>query len=194
MPRLFVVNSQEDSMTQLRRKSPVLDALGELFYDSVSDLGDFEEIPRGEAPSPYDELLAHDHHMTVTVERFHNSPVDVEVLDLRRTPTHYSRKILLRRQSDQRVVQFGVVRLCLHFLQPNVRREIESRETPLGRILIQHKVLREVQLISLWKVTPGEELRDLFGLENPVDTYGRTALIYCNGVPAVELLEIVAPV
>jgi len=172
-------------MTQLRRRSPVLDALAELF---------FEEIPRDGAPPPYDQLLAHHQHMTVTVERFHNSPVDVQVLDVHQTKTHYARKIVLTRQSDGRVVQFGLVRLCLDFLQPEVRREIESQSSPLGRILIDHNVLREVQLISLWKVVAGEDLRKLFRLENSDTTYGRTALIYCNGVPAVELLEIVAPV
>ena len=75
-----------------------------------------------------------------------------------------------------------------------MRAEIESQNTPLGRILIEHNVMRQVQLISLWKVAPGEELRKLFGLADADVTYGRTALIYCNGVPAVELLEIVAPV
>ena len=181
-------------MSQVTRKSPVLDALVDLFYESMGELGEFEEIPRGEAPQPFDELLAHDQHMTVTVERFHDSKVDVDVLDVHHSRTHYSRKILLTRQSDGAVVQFGLVRLCLDFLDPQVRQEIESQNTPLGRILIEHNVMRDVQLISLWKVTPGEDLRKLFGLAGSDTTYGRTALIYCNGVPAVELLEIVAPV
>ena len=181
-------------MSQVSRKSPVLDALVDLFYESAADLGEFEEIPRGEAPHPYNELLAHDQHMTVTVERFHDSSVDVKVINLHKSRSHYSRKILLTRQSDGKVVQFGLVRLCLDFLQPDVRQEIESEDTPLGRILIEHNVMRDVQLISLWKVTPGEELRKFFGLANSDLTYGRTALIYCNGVPAVELLEIVTPV
>jgi hypothetical protein len=38
-------------------------------------------------------LLAHDSHMTVTVERFHNGHVDVRVLETNITPTHYARKI-----------------------------------------------------------------------------------------------------
>ena len=181
-------------MSQVTRKSPVLDALVDLFYQSIDEIGDFQEIPRGDAPAPYDELLAHDHHMTVTVERFHNSPVDVHVLDVHQSKTHYSRKITLTRRSDGKVVQYGLVRLCLDFLESDVRKEIESQNTPLGRILIQHNVLRDVQLISLWKLTPSGELSKLFGLENSDVTYGRTALIYCNGVPAVELLEIVAPV
>jgi hypothetical protein len=54
-------------------------------------------------------------------------------------------------------------------------------------------VLRQVQLVDLWRLTPGDELRKLFGLEKLQPCFGRTALIYCNGDPAVELLEVVAP-
>ena len=39
----------------------------------------------------------------------------------------------------------------------------------------------------------GEDLAAIFGVTPGSVTYGRTALIYCNGKPAVELLEIVAP-
>jgi hypothetical protein len=181
-------------MNEVRRNSPVLEALVDLFFESAETLGEFEEVASGSLPSPYGELLDHHEHMTVTVERFHGCPVNVQVLDLRTTKTHYSRKIALTRQSDGRVVQFGIVRLCLDFLEPPVRAEIESQSAPLGRVLIKHNVLREVQLISLWKVAAGEELASLFSCDADAVTYGRTALIYCNGVPAVELLEIVAPV
>ena len=89
------------------------------------------------------------------------------------------------------MIQYGIVRLNLDYVGQDARREIESEQIPLGRVLITHNVLRNVRLLSLWKVTPGEELRKLFGLDTPETCYGRTALIYCNGVPAVELLEIV---
>lgn len=181
-------------MTQVHRRSPVLDALVDLFYTAHAELGEFREIPASEVPDQYRLLLDHHQHMTVTVERFHGCPVDVQVVQLHKTDLHYSRKILLTRQSDGEVVQFGIVRLCLDYLAPAVRREVESQDTPLGRILIEHNVLREVQLISLWEVAPGDNLRELFGLDESTTTYGRTALIYCNGIPAVELLEIVAPV
>jgi phenylpyruvate tautomerase PptA (4-oxalocrotonate tautomerase family) len=68
-----------------------------------------------------------------------------------------------------------------------------QRQAPLGRVLIQHNVLREVQLTSLWRINPAEELRNLLDLPAGQIIYGRTALIYCNGEPAVELLEIVTP-
>jgi chorismate-pyruvate lyase len=131
--------------------------------------------------------------MTVTVERYHESKVDVKVLDRLRTDTHYARKIILTRQSDGRVVQFGIMRIHLQVLSAAVRAEIESERTPLGRILIQHDVLRKIHLMSLWKIAPGEDLCRIFGLRTPTTTYGRAAVIDCNDEPAVELLEIVTP-
>jgi len=74
-----------------------------------------------------------------------------------------------------------------------VRQEIESRQIPLGRVLINHGVLRQVKLSHLWRVAPGDELWRLLDLSAPIETYGRTAIIYCDGDPAIELLEIVTP-
>jgi hypothetical protein len=132
--------------------------------------------------------------MTVTVERFHNGPVDVRVLDTLVSGDHYARKILLTRHGDGVVVQFGIMRLDFSCVSPDVRCEVESQATPLGRILIQHNVLRGVHLRRLWRVTPGEDLRRHFSISSDAVTYGRTAIIDCNGRPAIELLEIVAPV
>jgi chorismate-pyruvate lyase len=131
--------------------------------------------------------------MTVTVEAFHGCPVTVQVLQTLVTPTHYSRRILLRRESDDRVVQFGIVRLAIALLDEEVRREIESQSAPLGRILIEHNVLRDVRLLSLWRIAPGSELCGYFQIRGTDPCFGRTALIYCDGVPAVELLEILPP-
>jgi chorismate-pyruvate lyase len=145
-------------------------------------------------PLAYQTLLAHQNHMTVTVEHFHHSPVDVRVLATRLADDHYSRKILLSRQSDGKVVQFGIVRLDFRYLSTAVRQAIESQTTPLGRILIEYNVLREVHLSHLWRVEAGPDLANLFAIAPGTVTYGRTAIIDCNGEPAVELLEIVAPV
>ena len=73
-----------------------------------------------------------------------------------------------------------------------LKDEIEKLETPLGRILINHDVLRTVKLLSLLEIKCGEELANMLGLETGSLCYGRTALIYCNGSPAIELLEIVS--
>jgi len=130
--------------------------------------------------------------MTVTLEQHHGCPVDVKVLATHTQGGQYSRKILLTRQSDDQVVQFGIVRLDMRVLANDVRKEIEAKETPLGRILIAHDVLREVKLLNLFEIQCGDELAKSLGFEVGQVCYGRTALIYCDGAPAIELLEIVS--
>ncbi|MBI81652.1 MAG: hypothetical protein CMJ81_00515 [Planctomycetaceae bacterium] len=174
--------------------SPDLDALVQLFYDRPhEELGTFQEVMAGDLPQLERILLDHDQHMTLTIEAHHASPVDVHVLEVHNTETHYARKILLSRRSDGLTVQFGIVRLANVALEPEVQSQITSQSTPLGRILIQHNVLRNVRLLSLWKIKVGVELARFFQAEPESNCYGRTALIYCNGLPAVELLEIVRP-
>lgn len=180
-------------MSGLPPSTADLDTLVGLFFTQGDQLAAFEARHHTQLPQAYRRLLAHTGHMTVTVEDRHKCAVDVEVLQVDHTPTHYSRKILLRRQTDRRVVQFGIVRLALDTLDAASRDEIISQKVPLGRVLIEHGVMRAVQLLGLWQVTCGVELAHHFGVDVGHITYGRTALIYCNSEPAVELLEIVAP-
>lgn len=181
-------------MTGSTGAEPNLLSLVNSFYNTVDDLAFFAPAQAERMPPAYRELLAHNGHMTETVERYYQGPVDVRVLDKRVTDSHYARKILLARHTDGLVVQFGIMRVSFASIGPAVRREIEAENTPLGRILIQHNVLREVQLSALWRVESSSGLAVLFQSHGNVKTFGRTAMIYLNDVPAVELLEIVTPV
>ncbi len=180
-------------MTEATPPAVELEALIALYYSDASQLGQFTRCDKQSVPPVYRKLLAHEAHMTVTVEKRHGCQVDVEVVASEQSETHYIRKILLRRRTDNRVVQFGIVRLALNTLDAAPREEILARKVPLGRVLIKHNVMRHVQLMAVWRVVCGPELASYFEVEVGTETYGRTALIYCNGDPAVELLEIVAP-
>lgn len=163
-----------------------------LFFENQSELGSFLEISSKEMTPSSQSLLDHCKHMTVTVEEFHGCPVDVKVLEDRVEGDHYLRKILLTRQSDGGVVQFGIVRLNMTMLADEIQQEIRKKETPLGRILIEREVMRDVKLAKLYRIEAGSELADCFGVETGATYYGRTAWIFCNGSPAIELLEIVS--
>lgn len=180
-------------MSEVSPAPPQLDDLIELFYDDSTQLGRFEFCQADQCPLIYQELLAHNAHMTVTVERRHGELVDVQVLQDRVLGNEYQREILLHRKSDSGVVQHGIVRLKLHLIADAVRDEILSRKIPLGRVLIEHNVMRQVQLSALWKVDCGSVLAHAFEVPEGSITYGRTALIFLDDEPAIELLEIVAP-
>lgn len=172
--------------------APKLEDLLALFPSSDL-LQSYEYVLAQEVPKPYHQLLVHELHMTVTVEAHHGDLVDVKVLEHRLDDDSYARKILLSLQKTGRVVQFGLVRVHLNFCSAEVRAEILARQTPLGRILIQHNVLRRIEPTAFLRVLPGPAMRAWFGLEHATPTYGRLALIHCDGQPAIELLEIVTP-
>jgi|694.fasta_scaffold20891_2 hypothetical protein len=171
-----------------------LDALLSVFYADSGELARFWRVDSKDAPADYQRLLAHASHMTVTVEDFYKDRLDVRVLRSHRDGLHYCREILLSTQLGKRVVQYGIVRLHLGMVPEGAKREILSECKPLGRVLIEHDVLRQVECIDLFRVEAGVGLARMFGCALGAITYGRTALIYCNGEPAIELIEIVAPV
>ena len=157
------------------------------------DMPEYEHVAADEVPPPYDGLLVHEQHMTVTVEAHHGSLVDVRVLAHRHEGDSYARKILLALQSNGRIVQFGIARVNLSYCSPEVRAEILAARTPLGRILIQHNVLRRIEPTAFLRIIPGSAMMEWFSLKRRQPSYGRLAYIHCDGKPAIELLEIVAP-
>ena len=164
-----------------------------LVLPNTAEVGLFEETTAGELPDQFQALLAHDDHMTVTVEAWHNSLVKLNVLSERQDSEYYSRRIVLALQRDGTPVQFGIMRITLAGLPDIVRMEIESQALPLGRIMIRHHLLRHVELQQLWRVTAGPDLRKYLKLKRGAICYGRTARILVDKIPAVELLEIVSP-
>ena len=160
------------------------------FFSTLAELGEFAGVDEGDMPEDYRALLAHDDHMTVTVEAFHSCLVDVRVLREHRDGDVYGRTSLLTCQTTGKVVQFGVMRIDLSQLSPTVRDEIVAGGTPLGRVLIRHNVLRHVELQQLWRVTPSPLLLDQLELPAGAPLFGRSARIVVEGRPAVELLEI----
>jgi chorismate-pyruvate lyase len=171
----------------------LLEALCGLFYEQPARLATFAPVEANEMPLPERTLLAHDDHMTVSMELFHNGPVALEVVTVHETATHYSRQILLRRSGDGAPVQFGVMRISLATVGEAVQKAIRARSQPLGRVLIEQNVLRKVHMVALYRVTAGPVLADLLGAVPGDGTWGRTAMISVDRAPAIELLEIIAP-
>src|SRR5262245_5495941 len=98
---------------------PDLDELLALFPPN-DYLAAAEPVAPTDVPPPYHGLLVHEHHMTVTVEAHHGSLVNVNLLKRLHAGDVYARKILLSLQSTGRVVQFGLVRIHLHYCSPDV--------------------------------------------------------------------------
>jgi chorismate-pyruvate lyase len=164
--------------------------------DTLSPL-DFHQtclLTPGALPALYARLLAHTEHMTVTVEDFYQDTVTVTVLQSQSAEGFYQRKILLKKQRDGQVVQFGLVRIDLSCLPANIGQAIVEEKIPLGRVLIDHQILRRVEPTAFLQLTPGPNLMDWFGLSIPIPLYGRTGVIFCNDRPAIAMLEVLSPI
>ena len=160
---------------------------GALLYENA------EHIAREATPEPYHRMLVHEHHMTVTMEAYHDCTVDVNVLESRFHDDLYLRKILVKKSGTNDVVEFGLVRFNFDYVTPAVKAEILAQKTPLGRVLIQHNVLRHIDLGAIIRFTAAEGLCRYLPMTPGQTTYGRMATIFCNGAPAVDLLEISSP-
>jgi hypothetical protein len=178
-----------------------LEELLELFPEDRPLFAGLEPAAPAAIPEPYRSLLVHDEHMTVTLEEFHATDLLLDVLAVRSSGSDYSRKLRLRAARSGRVVLAGILRFDFRHAEPEVRRKILEARIPLGRILIEHDVHRRVQSIAFFKIGLEHGLGALFETAparrgaggGALSTYGRLAMIFCNGEPAVELLEIVAP-
>ena len=183
--------------------------LAGIFCSPVERFGLFRSVPAERVPDPFRGLLDHHSHMTVAMERFHGGRVGLRIASVvdghpagtdAGTHATYAREILLLGPGEQ-VVQHGIVRINLTDVGPGVAAAIRAGRIPLGRILIDAGLLRDVQRVGLLEVLPGPHLAGLFGLDGAAGpasvgghvTFGRVAEIVLDGRPAVELLEIVAP-
>jgi len=188
---------QQDVMS-VSQPQPVIDAasgkalLSELCGPFAADFKPECQIVQPEnIPHPEDDLLVHHDHMTVVLERHHGKRVNVHVLEERIEGNFYRRKISLTTEGTDKVVELGVVRLNLQYMPEEVSREIREKRTPLGAILIKHKVHRRVKPRYFLRVPHGSAVLKLFGTDVSQPVYGRLGTIYCDKQPCIELLEIV---
>ena len=170
-------------------------ALISLFCPTDEDFGRLAGVEADAVPELPRRLLDHRSHMTVTMERHHGCPLDLRVVEERliddAAAPRYAREILLLRP-DGTVVQHGIVRIDLAAVDPPTAKAIREGRQPLGRILVAAGLLCDVQHVRLVRLEIGPHLRRLFG-GTAKATYGRVAEILVGGLPAIELLEILAP-
>lgn len=170
-----------------------LQSLLDLFPEREPMLADAEHVASEMLPEPYRRMLAHNHHMTVTMESYHNCRVEVRILDRKLDGDIYSRKIVLFKAGTDTPVQFGLVRFDLSYVTPTVKSEILEGHKPLGRVLIDHNVLRHIDLGAVLRLQAGPALARYLQMPEGGTTYGRLATIFCNRHAAVDLLEVTAP-
>ena len=150
-------------------------------------------IDAAAVPAPYRSLLVHSGHMTEALERHYGGALSVHPYRIRREGDIYGRRIDLTAAGLDAPVMTGIMIFNLALVGATVRDEIVQAASPLGEILIRHRILRRVKPDAFLKFDPRDPLVARFGRPAPRPAYGRLATIDCDGRPAVDLLEIVRP-
>ncbi len=161
-------------------------------------------------PQPARSLLAHEEHMTATLNDYYGTSVGLHVLRAEVHGDDYSRVILLVDPATRRVVEFGIARLDLSAVRQEVRSEILARRMPLGDILTQHDVHRRVEPRWFYRFDAGSLVLPYFEYNGSCsadptspaarraakpphanEAWGRVGMIHVNHQPAIRLLEVV---
>lgn len=208
--------SVERILTEHADALSALTALNDGLSESLLHVTGIEAVEPSELPDTYRRLLVHTRHMTPTLKAYFGREVSLHVLAQRNGDRWYRRAITLAVEPDGRPVEFGIVRIDVTTLPDDVRAAVLERRRPLGDILIDHGVMTRVEPQAYLRFgvdhavtrcliadTIEEEVSGAVG-DAPVgkahptsaaygsgDCYGRLATIYCNGRPAIELLEVV---
>ncbi len=175
---------------QLRQPHAALADLCDGFFDDITWVYDCPRMCEADLPEPQRTLLVHRDHMTERLEAWCGRPVELHVLAEEQDDAFYSRKILLTPAGSERPVELGIVRLNFAYIADDVRREILSREAPLGDILIRHGVLRRISPRWYFRFPAGSPVARQLAPGREV--VGRVGTIYCDEEPAIDLLEIVS--
>jgi chorismate-pyruvate lyase len=165
----------------------------ETLFDAVPNplpVPEYRFLNPQEIPEPYRHLLVHHSHMTIAQEKYHRCRIRVRVLQSQRFNGWYARQIVLLPQSAEKIVQGGMVRIHLTMLDTEVQKAIAREDTPLGHILINHDVLRRIEVTNFFQFMPGPAMQGWPGFDSNHPTYGRLGILYCDGQPAIELCEI----
>lgn len=185
------MNDPRRTLASLESGPAAVTELGNEFFDTPLAALGCGEVQAAQMPDSFRRLLVHNDHMTTTLGEYYGAPVGLQVLQFAHHEPYYSRKILLVLPPADTVVEFGIVRLDLSAMAREVRAQIVARDKPLGDILIEHDVLREIQPRWYFRFTHPSPALQSFGPPDIGEAYGRVGVIHYEGRPAIELLEIV---
>jgi hypothetical protein len=113
---------------------------------------DFEWLSGEDIPEPYHGLLVHGGDMTSTLERFHGSPIWLDVLRVGPRGENYVREVILWREKDRRPVEYGMLEADLGAYPEALRPAVLAGERPLGFLLNDAGVPFRSNRLGLFRV------------------------------------------
>ena len=155
---------------------------------------EFKEIESQELPEPYRHLLAHEGDMTTRLENAYQSSIRVNRLRSSNNGKNYFREVILESSdSPPRAVEYGAIEIQLSHLSDLAKEEVIAGEKPLGGILNEGRIPYACELRGFFKIMPDASIVEAFGMEAPVELFGRSNRIKTRSGETIALIVEVLP-
>ena len=174
--------------------SSVAHPLEEFYARSGLTLPPLQQIDGEEVPQPYRSLLVHEQDMTSTLEKFHHSPVQVQVLSRQRQGDDYYREVVLQLEGSGQPVEFGAIKIHLGLFPPEARAEILRERWPLGHILKDYSIRYTSRPKAFLRVASDRLISRVLHLTGAQQLFGRRNTLFdAEGRSLAEIVEILPP-
>ena len=188
--------SREEHLLPLRPVSTQSEIfpLDEFYAEAGRTLLSFQSVAGSDVPEPYRGLLVHDRDMTPTLQAFYHDSIHIEVIRSGRDGDRYHREVLLRLNQNDKVIEFGAIRINLGVLPEPARQLILQESLPLGGILTSCGVAHTSRPKAYLRVETDAFINGLFRLNGREVLYGRrNALTDLQQRVIAEIVEILPP-
>lgn len=168
--------------------------LDEFYALSGLPLPAIEQVEGDAVPEPLRSLLVHQDDMTPTLEKFHQAKIHVHVLRREQRNGFYFREVVLEKDSDDRPVEFGAIKINLNLFQPKARQLILGERQPLGYILADCDVVHSSRPKAYLKILADDFIGESLRVPRHTALYGRRNTLFDpQQQPLAEIVEILPP-
>src|SRR5262245_36535541 len=115
----------------MNRSENLLDPLDQFYAASHMPLPEAVKVDAEKIPEPYRALLVHEDDMTPTLEAAHRQRIHLQLLSRKVEDEVLLRQVVLVRDSDDKPVEFGAIRIQLTYLPPDARKLVLESRFPL---------------------------------------------------------------
>lgn len=168
----------------------------DLFYEELGlAMPDVEFLPAQVLPEPCRRLLDHSEDMVARLESHYQDSLHLSILQVRSEVNVHSRLVKLVTDRENRMVEFGAIRIYLSCFCAKAVRLIREGRKPLGNILQSEKVTHRSAPRAYFRLRPDTFIAEAMGLQDrSVWLHGRQNVHFNpSGQPLAEVVEILPP-
>jgi len=148
-------------------------------------------IEGAEMPEPDKSLLVHERDMTSTLTRFHECPIELEVIDSEVSDDYVMRMVVLRRSDDGRPVEYGAIGIDVGKFEGSIREQIVNGSAPLGALLERYIIDYRSSPNGYFSMMADRRIGMLLAQVEGIPLYGRSnQLTDADGIVFADIVEV----